>query len=106
MIDGKYGQPVKASASHIEAFFYEPPSGRTELLTLTATGGIEYEDKDNEFIGSELFYDHKTAVLKVIGDESQPCYYNGAPVEGIEMNVETGTVDAEIVGPGTLQINR
>ncbi len=108
IIDGKYGQPVKASASHVEAFFYETPEGQTELLTLTATGGIDYNDPDKEhhFIGSDLFYDHETATVKVKGDESQPCYYNGALVDGIEMNVKTDDVKAEIVGPGTLQINR
>jgi hypothetical protein len=106
IIDGRYDEHLMAEASHIEVLLYKLPSGQTELLTLTATGGIKYEDKDNEFIGSELFYDHKTAILKVMGDESQPCYYNGILAEGIEMNVETRIVDAEIVAPGTLQINR
>jgi hypothetical protein len=108
IIDGKYGQPVKASASHVEAFFYETPEGQTELLTLTATGGIDYNDpaKDHHFIGSDLFYDHETAIVKVKGDESQPCYYNGVLAVWIEMNVKTGKVEAEIVEPSTLQINR
>ena len=105
-VDGRYDEHVKAKASHIEVLFYELPEGQTELLKLTATGGIEYEDKNKEFIGSELFYDHETAILKVNGDESQPCYYNGALVDGIEMNVETSIVETKIVGPGTLQINR
>ena len=105
-VDGRFGELVSAKASHVEALLYELPSGQTELSTLTATGGIEFEDKDNQFIGSELFYDHKTAIVKVTGDESQPAYYNGVLVEGIEMNVKTGKVEAEIVGPGTLQMNR
>jgi len=108
IIDGEYGQPVKATASHVEAFFYETPEGQTELLTLTATGGIDYNDpdKDHHFVGSELFYDHETAIVKVKGDESQPCYYNGVLAVWIEMNVKTGKVEAEIPGPGTLRINR
>jgi leucyl aminopeptidase (aminopeptidase T) len=88
---------------------FELPSGRTELSTLTATGGIEYKNKDKEFIGSELFYDHQAAVIKVKGDKSRPCYYNGILVDGIEMNLKTGKVKkvkAEIVGPGTIQMNR
>ncbi len=105
-VDGRYDEHVSAKASHIEASLYKVPGGQTELSTLTATGGIEYEDKNNEFIGSELFYDHETAIIKVKGDESQPCYYNGILVVGIEMNEKTGKVEAEIVGPGTLQINR
>ena len=105
-IDGRYDEHVSIKAFHVEALLYEMPGGRTELSTLTATGGIEYEDKDNQFFGSELFYDHETGIVKVKGDESQPCYYNGILVDGIEMNVKTGKVEAEIPGPGTLQINR
>ena len=105
-VDGRYDEHVSVKASRVEALLYELPSGQTELSTLTATGGIEYEDKDNQFIGSELFYDHKTAIVKVKGDESQPCYYNGVLVDGIEMNIKTGRDEAEIVGPGALQINR
>lgn len=105
-VDGRYDEHVSVKASHVEALLYEVPGGQTEISTLTATGGIEYEDKDNQFIGSELFYDHENAIVKVKGDESQPCYYNGVLVDGIEMNVKTGKVEFEIVGPGTLQMNR
>jgi hypothetical protein len=105
-IDGRYDEHITAHASGVEAILYEGPNGQTQLSTLTATGGIQYEDKDNEFIGSELFYDHETGFVKVKGDESQPCYYNGALVDGIEMNEKTGKVEAKIVEPGILQINR
>ena len=104
-VDGRYDEHISAKASHVEIILYEGPEGQTQLSTLTATGGIEYEDKDNQFIGSELFYDHETAIVKVKGDESQPCYYNGILVDGIEMNEKTGKVEAEIVGPGTLRMN-
>ena len=105
-LDGRYDKDVSAKASHVEVLLYELPSGQTDISTITATGGIEYKDKDNQFIGSELFYDQETAIVKVKGDESQPCYYNRGLVEDIEMNVKTGKVKAEIVGPGILQINR
>jgi hypothetical protein len=108
-VDGRYDEYVRAKASHIEAMLYELPSGRTELSTLSATGGIQYEDKDNQFIGSEMFYDHQADVVKVKGDKSQPCYYNGIPVDGIEMDLKTGKVKKvkfDIVGPGSIQMNR
>jgi hypothetical protein len=104
-----YDEHIWAKASHVEALLYELPSGRTELSTLTATGGIECEDKDNEFMGRKLFYDHQAAILKVGGDESQPCYYNGIRVDGIEMNAKTGKIQkvkAEIVGPGSIQTDK
>jgi hypothetical protein len=106
VVEGKYAEHVEAEASRVEAFLYETPERQTELSTLRATGGIDYEDKDNHFIGSELFYDHKTSMLKVKGDESQPCYYNGALVDEIEYDLETGRAEFEIVGPGALQMNR
>ncbi len=105
-VDGHYNEDVTAKASHVEAFLFEGPEGQTELSTLKATGGIEYKDNDNEFFGSELFYDHETSILTVKGDDSRPCYYNGSLVGGIEMDVKTGNVEAEIVGPGALRINR
>jgi hypothetical protein len=105
-VDSRYDEYVRAKASHVEALLYELPSGRTELSTLTATGGIQYENKDKQFIGSELFYDHQAAIVKVKGDKSQPCYYNGILVDGIEMNLKTDKVKAEIVGSGTIQMNR
>lgn len=105
-VDGRYDEHIRATASHVEALLYKLPSDQTELSTLAATGGIEYEDKDNQFMGSELFYNHKTAILKVEGDESQRCYYNGTLVDRIEMNLQTGKVKVEIVGPGPIQMNR
>ena len=105
-VDGLYNEHVSVEASHVEALLYKLPSGQTELSTLTATGGIEYEDKDKQFIGSELFYDHQAAVIKVKGDKSQPCYYNGLLVGGIEMDVNTRRVEFEVVGPSTLQMSR
>ncbi len=108
VIDGRIrlDENIEAEASHIVALLYKLPEGQTELSMLTATGGIKYTDKGKEFMGSELFYDHKTAILKVNGDETHPCYFNGALVDGIEMNVETNEVKANLVEPGTLQINR
>ena len=105
-VEGFYNEFATAKVAHAEALLFEGPGGQTELATLRATGGIEYQDKDNRFLGSELFYDHETSILTVKGNESWPCYYNGAPVSGIEMNVETGRVKADVVGPGSLRINR
>ena len=105
-VEGRYDEHITAQASAVEVILFEDPNGQMQLSTLSATGGIIYEDKDNEFIGSELSYDHETAIVKVRGDESQPCYYNGGLVDGIEMNEKTGRVKAENVGPGILKIKR
>lgn len=106
VIKGKYGQQVVATANHIEADLVSAEGGLTELSTLTASGGVAYEDDDNQFAGSQLFYDHNKSIIKVKGDRLQPCYFNGTLVDGIEYNLKTGKVKARVVGPGVLQINK
>jgi len=101
-----YGQAVKITAAHIEALLTETAEGQTELLSLTASGGITYKDQDKEFDGSKLFYDADKLLVTVQGDEFQPCYFNGNPVDEIEWDLKSDTVKFEISGPGTLQLNR
>jgi len=103
-----YDQQVTATAGHIEAKLLETVAGagRPELSTLTALGGITYEDKDKRFIGSELFYDYSNSVITVHGDELQPCLLNGAFVDTIEYDLKTGGVKAEVTGPGAFQRKR
>ncbi|MHC4680101.1 MAG: hypothetical protein ACYTEK_15545 [Planctomycetota bacterium] len=105
-VDARQQEPVWAEAPHIEALLHETPEAQTEISALTATGGVYYQDSDNRFRGSNLFYDHKTGRVKVWGDASQPCDYNGVPVDGIDLDMNTGKVKANVVGPGALQLNR
>jgi hypothetical protein len=104
IVKGKYGEQIVATASHIEADLVKAADGQTEFSTLTASGGVTYEDDKNQFAGSQLFYDHNTSIVKVKGDRVQPCYFNGTLVDGIEYDLKTGKVKARVVGPGTLQI--
>jgi len=106
VVDGKYGQQIQATAGHVEALLTETDQGQTELATMTATGGITYLDEENknEFIGSELFYDHEKSLINIKGDALQPCYLNGAQVDGIIYDLTTGKVEARIPAPGTLQL--
>ena len=60
--------------------------------------------KDNEFIGGQLFYDHKEQVMKIIGSESFPCQFNGALADEIVYDLKTDTVKADLVGPGALRL--
>jgi len=102
IVEGGYGQQVTATAGHVEVDLVETADGQIELSTLSATGGIDYEEKDIQFKGSKLFYDANKSVMTVQGDELQPCYFNGALVDAIEYNLNTGRVKAKIVGPGAL----
>ena len=109
VVDGKYDLDATtiASAPHVEAFLVETVDGRSELSTLTATGGIAFDDDSNNsiFLGGKLFYDHKTSIMKITGDASNPCLCNGALVDEIEYNVTTGKLEFEVVAPGAMQTN-
>ncbi len=110
VVDGKYdlNAITIASTPHVEAFLTETADGQTELSTLTATGGIAFDDDASNiiFLGSELFYDHKTSIMKVTGDAARPCLSNGVPVDEIEYNVITGKTEFEIVAPGAIRTNK
>lgn len=97
-----------ASAQRVEVFLKKSPEGRTELSSLKATGGIDINDlsNGNHFLGSDLYYDHKTSIMKITGDDSRPCLCNGALVDEIEYNVTTGKLELDVVGPGAMQTNQ
>jgi len=97
---------IITEASRVEALLFKTPQGHSELLTVTATGGIDYrdEDKGNNFIGNKLFYDNKSSIVIITGDNVRPCYYNGALVDMIEYDFNTRKTKVEMVGPGAIQI--
>jgi len=115
--EGRYGQQVAVTSKHIEASLYESAGGRTELSTLRATGGFTYEEesdktkktrraKEIQFVGSEMLYDANKSIMTVQGDKLQPCYFNGALVDGIEYNLKTDRIKTRITAPGILQMGR
>jgi len=103
IVDGKPGEHTEAGTSHVEADFYETAERKLELSTLSATSGISYREKDRQFAGSKLFYNASKSLMTILGNESQPCLYNGAHVDQIEYNLQTDTVKTMITGPGQLQ---
>jgi len=109
VVDGEYDLDATtiASAPHVEVFLTETAEGHTELSTLTATGGIAFDDDTNNsiFLGSKLFYDHKSSIMKITGDASRPCLCNGVLVDEIEYNVTTGKLELKVVAPGAMQTN-
>ncbi len=106
IVAGQYGQQVVATATHADVSLMQTADGQTELSALTASGAVTYknEDEDIEFLGSKLFFDHDNSIMKVWGDDSAPCNYNGALVDEIEYNLKTGKVKAQIAGPGVMQL--
>jgi hypothetical protein len=99
----KSDDKVAAAAGRVEAAFYEGAGGRAELTELTADNGVTYEDSDVQFAGSRFIYDAKTSLIKAQGSDSEPCLLNGALVDGLEYNIKTGKVKAQVKGPGAIR---
>ena len=57
-------------------------------------------------MGSELLFEQEESLVTVAGDNTQPCYFNGSLVDGIRYNLKTGKVKAQVVGPGSLRVNK
>jgi len=112
VVQGQQGQQTSATSNHVEAVLYKTSSGQTELSTLSAKGGITYEEerakkgKTIQFVGSEMFYDNSKSTITAWGDESQPCFLNGALAPGIEYDLKTDRIKTRITGPSTLQMGR
>jgi hypothetical protein len=110
VVQGQQGQQTSATANHVEAVLYKTSSGQTELSTLSAKGGITYEEerakkgKTIQFVGSEMFYDNSKSMITAWGDESQPCFLNGALAPGIEYDLKTDRIKTKITGPSMLQM--
>jgi len=102
----QYDQQVTVTAVHVQADLIEIAGGDLKLSTLSATGGITYEDQDKEFDGSKLFYDAGKSIITVQGNELQPCRFNDVPVDAIEWDLKTDKIKFEVTGPGALQLNR
>ncbi len=98
-----YGLPVTINTSHIDVRLSETNRGRSEISTLTASGGIYYsEGRLYEFVGSKLFYDGESSVMRVEGEPGRTCLLNGVFVDDITYDLTTGSVQADIAGAGAL----
>ncbi|MBN1391600.1 MAG: LPS export ABC transporter periplasmic protein LptC [Sedimentisphaerales bacterium] len=108
VVKGRQEQQTTATANRIEAVLYETAAGQTELSTLSAKGGINYKEQSEkkgttvQFIGSEMFYDGGKSLITAWGNETQPCFLNGALAPGIEYDLKNDRIKTSIIGPGMI----
>jgi len=105
LVDGKYGQHIKGDAGHLDLTLRQTAAGRMEIASLVASKGVTYEDQKKQFVGGTLTYDGQS-LIKVVGDDIQPCYLNGALVHQIEVDTATGVLKAQPRGPTLIQGKR
>ena len=104
VVDGQKQQQIKASAGAIEIQLTSGDSDKNEISTLKASEGITYEDSDNQFIASQMFYDAKTSLVKAYGSDFHRCYLNGAIVDNIVYDLNRRAVlNIDITDPGRVQ---
>lgn len=111
VVEGGKGRKTEATAGSIKAQLIETGDDKYELSKLYAADGVTYNEegkkniwgnrKDIYFEGGEMLFDAGTALITVRGNDSQPCFLNGGPVDGIEYNLKTGRRKVKIVGPGS-----
>ena len=94
-------EKVAVTASHVEAELSETAQKRTELIGLTARGAVTYEDKDTQVVGSEFIYDTNGGEIVMRGDRTRPCLFNGAVLDSVRRDLNTGKWTTHIKGPGT-----
>jgi hypothetical protein len=104
IVKGKYGDQVSLSVAAMEAFLQQTAAGQTKLSSLSATGGISYEEKDIRFEGSQLFYDSETSIIVARCDEFRPTILNGALVDAVQYDLKTGKIKAKVTAPGAIRL--
>jgi hypothetical protein len=103
IIEGGKEDKIAVTASHVEADILETAQGHREMKGLVAKDAVTYEDKDNQFAGSEFIYDANDGIINVRGNKSQPCLFNGAIVDTVRYDLKNGRVNTRIKGPGAIR---
>lgn len=103
--DGTVGDKSIVNCGRVEAVFTQSEQGKNEISTVLATKGINFEDKKYQFEGGNLFYETGSNFVRITGSPGRNCLFNGAVVDAIEYNLQTGKATAEIgQTPGTIQL--
>jgi hypothetical protein len=102
--NNKVGPVIAATAGKADIEMTESTDGKIELSKLIASGGIDYNDNEYHFVGTKLTYDLSGSLITVEGDQTRPCYLNGALVDWIKFDPIKRKLDIPIVGPSSLPI--
>jgi hypothetical protein len=98
---GEYARQVFVTSRSVDADF--SGSETAELAGLKAAGGVSYEEEGVQFEGSEFVYDAAASTITAAGSGEYPAYCNGALVDAVRYDLETGRIRTSIRGPGQLE---
>ena len=110
IVDGNDAfQEVRAQANHIEIQFVTTAEGKREMGTLVAEGNVyvhfDTTDRNLQLQASGFSYDHERLTLVMWSDLEVPCRVNGQDVVGIQLNIKTGELRTEFIGPVAFPFN-
>jgi len=103
-VENTDSQHIKISAKRVAANLVQTAAGQFSIDKLVATGGVSYEDLNNQFVASRLFYDAAEQIITADGNPFQQCLVNGTVVDSIVYDLKTHRTDAEVTSPGALQV--
>jgi hypothetical protein len=93
--NGTHGEPVRMTAKRIKSRFASGEKGSLDISTLDAYDGVTYEDADKQFAGGSMNFDADENVIVAAGGNDYPCVFNGAIVDGIHYDLNTGDLKIE-----------
>ena len=105
--DGDAYQEIRAQADHIEIQLVTTEEGEREMGNLIAEGNVYFEntERNQHLQASGLSYDHEKLALVMWSDLQSPCFVDGLAVPGIQMDLKTGEIRFEFLGPGEFPLN-
>ncbi|MCH7919894.1 MAG: hypothetical protein IIC50_18140 [Planctomycetes bacterium] len=105
--DGDAYQEIRAQADHIEIQLVTTEEGEREMGNLIAEGNVYFEntERNQQLQASGLSYDHEKLSLVMWSDLQSPCFVDGFAVPGIQMDLKTGEIRFEFLGPGEFPLN-
>jgi hypothetical protein len=83
------------TAKRIKSRFASGEKGSLDISTLDAYDGVTYEDADKQFAGGSMNFDADENVIVAAGGNDYPCVFNGAIVDGIHYDLNTGDLKIE-----------
>ncbi len=105
-VDGQLKPQITAQADHLEITLANNDLGELELKSLLATGNVYCRDAANNLSGYALSFDRDEGIVHMWGKDKQICYANGVAVSGIKLNLHSGELKFDVLGPSVLPLDR
>ncbi len=96
---GRPGDQVIVQCAHAQAQFDSAAEGKSELASLTASGGVSYREEKpggRTLQGDSLTYSRDGGWVVIEGSEARPCKVDTVTVPMIQYQPETGQIKTQL----------